>query len=227
MAKRELECLGKCGSTLTVYADNVTAHICRRCTTPPPRGSLLCDLCGERTVAADTANVKAVTCSSCTQRDLTRRREVDRLDRSEVTGEMIREAMKKSGWNTYKLASLHLMKRDRNLTASRLGRNVRGDISPPDRSLVDWVREVMPDAEAPVPKDKPKAKPKTVQMVGHDDAADKIVAWLTKQTGRHSRSQILNAVPMDVSVWNQAIKDLVESGRVTRTGQKKGTKYEA
>lgn len=147
MAKRTLSCLGGCGATLVVFAENVVGHVCRRCTsTPPPRGSLLCAGCSIRAVTVGP-EVTSVVCSTCTQIGLSQQRQEDRLDRSEITGAMIRAAMKKKGWKTYKVAAMYLQKRQKNMTAARLGRNVRGDISPPERMLVDWVRETLTNKE--------------------------------------------------------------------------------
>lgn len=227
MAKRTLECHGKCGNTLEVFAENITAFICRSCnSTAPPRGSLLCSTCLVRAVKVNE-NVKEVMCSHCTQTALTQYKQEDRLDRSEITGEMIRAAMKKEGWKTYKVAAAHLQKIDKTMSAARLGQNVRGNISPPERVLVDWVRETLTGSEmdkldAPDTQTPPKAvKP----SVGHDDAEAEIVKWLQSNEGWHSRSDITDSLRMTTSVWNQAIKELVSSGKVNRKGKKRGTRY--
>lgn len=57
------------------------------------------------------------------------------------------------------------------------------------------------------------------------DAAQAILTALRQATRPLSKSQILKATSIPANQWNRAIKPLVDSRRVTKTGERRGTMY--
>lgn len=58
-------------------------------------------------------------------------------------------------------------------------------------------------------------------------SARSIRAWLTAHRGWHAREEILTGARVDPDKWSSAINELVESGAVTKQGERRGTKYKA
>ena len=58
-----------------------------------------------------------------------------------------------------------------------------------------------------------------------DDSATAILAALAAAARPLGRGDLLVATGIPASRWNVAIRRLVESGRVVRTGVKRGTRY--
>lgn len=54
-----------------------------------------------------------------------------------------------------------------------------------------------------------------------------IVEYLRTNRGWHSKDDILASTGFPENRWNVAIRDLLDSGRVTRQGEKRGAKYQA
>lgn len=55
--------------------------------------------------------------------------------------------------------------------------------------------------------------------------AEAIFAFLSSHAGWHGKSAILEATGVEPSQWNTAIKELLDTGKVKREGEKKGARY--
>jgi len=85
----------------------------------------------------------------------------------------------------------------------------------------------------PSPAPPPSADDEPDVLAGEDaeesveeaDPRRLVLSWLEDHPGWHARADVLADVGLSDAEWNQAIGDLVASGEVERTGEKRGTRY--
>ena len=73
----------------------------------------------------------------------------------------------------------------------------------------------------------PKVAEPSPQYGDQGSAEAAVLEWLRTRPDWHGRQEILEALALSPSQWNEAIKALVEAGTVERTGAKRGTRYRA
>jgi len=81
-------------------------------------------------------------------------------------------------------------------------------------------------AEDAKPPDTPKNVGSAPKSAGDNGTANEaILAYLRTHPGLHGKSAILQATGVDAGLWNAAIKELLEAGKVVKEGEKKGARY--
>lgn len=83
-----------------------------------------------------------------------------------------------------------------------------------------------PPTEDAKPPDSPKNVVSTPKSAGSNGTANEaILAYLKAHPGLHGKSDILQATGVDAGLWDAAIKELLEAGKVVKEGEKKGARY--
>lgn len=57
------------------------------------------------------------------------------------------------------------------------------------------------------------------------EAGEAILKALREAEGALSKSELLERTSIDPSVWNRTVKDLIDAGKVSKTGERRGTRY--
>jgi hypothetical protein len=65
----------------------------------------------------------------------------------------------------------------------------------------------------------------SVPVSQSDSSVDQIVEYLCAHPGWHSKDEILSTTGFPENRWNTAIRELLDSGQVSRQGEKRGAKY--
>ena len=58
-----------------------------------------------------------------------------------------------------------------------------------------------------------------------EEAGEAILSALREAEGALSKAELLERISIDPSVWNRAVKDLIDAGKVGKTGERRGTRY--
>jgi len=101
--------------------------------------------------------------------------------------------------------------------------HLRSSIPKVRRYLEPWV-----DVPEPVPAFTTETTAAAVRepAAPHDPEAA-VLQWLRTNPGWHSPAEMKHAVGLDRSAWTRTVRRLMETGRIERQGQKRGTKYRA
>jgi len=92
------------------------------------------------------------------------------------------------------------------------------------RSSTSSPRPAKADAPSPAePSPQPERPEEKAEPSG--DVSGWVKNWLSENPGWHARADVIAAVEIDVGDWNRAIEELLASGEVERTGEKRGTRY--
>jgi hypothetical protein len=69
------------------------------------------------------------------------------------------------------------------------------------------------------------SKDRLVRLGRNFDVAVTREAQFAEHPGWHARQDVLQELEIDAGSWNRAIRELVESEEVVRTGEKRGPRY--
>lgn len=93
------------------------------------------------------------------------------------------------------------------------------------RYLKDWIANAEKNAKA-MDDEKPKVRAqKASKAVENDGLSEQVISIVLSADGPLGKKDIIAALGEEPKRWNEVIEAALRSGKIVRTGKKRGTKY--